>query len=109
MPALEALARDHGTAPVTAAARAVLARLREAIASGLLDQPGLQLALGGLDNAIKENLRRALERSLRPVINATGVVLHTNLGRAPLAEAALEHIPKLSADFPISSSISSPA
>jgi L-seryl-tRNA(Ser) seleniumtransferase len=92
MPALEALARDHGTAPVTAAARAVLARLREAIASGLLDQPGLQLALGGLDNAIKENLRRALERSLRPVINATGVVLHTNLGRAPLAEAALEHI-----------------
>ena len=34
---------------------------------------------------IGAELDRALERSLRPVINATGVVLHTNLGRAPLA------------------------
>jgi len=38
--------------------------------------------------AIRERLREATARSLRPVINATGVILHTNLGRAPLAEAA---------------------
>ena len=37
-------------------------------------------------------MRAALEPSLRPVLNATGVVLHTNLGRAPLAEAALARV-----------------
>jgi L-seryl-tRNA(Ser) seleniumtransferase len=92
MSALEALARHQGTAPVTAATRAVLARLREAVVSGLLDQPGLQLAIDGLGGAIEQHLRRALSYSLRPVINATGVILHTNLGRAPLAETALAHI-----------------
>lgn len=40
--------------------------------------------------AITNALRTAERPSLRPVINATGVVLHTNLGRAPLASAAIE-------------------
>ena len=99
VPAVAALASSHGTAAVTAAARAVLARMREEIASGLLDGPGLQLALDGLDNAIEEHLRRALGHSLRPVINATGVILHTNLGRAPLAEGALAHIHETAGHF----------
>jgi L-seryl-tRNA(Ser) seleniumtransferase len=43
-------------------------------------------------NAIAEELARRERPSLRPVINATGVVLHTNLGRAPLASAALQAI-----------------
>ncbi len=41
---------------------------------------------------VEEELRRLQLRSLRPVINATGVVVHTNLGRAPLSDAALERI-----------------
>ena len=92
MPDLVALAAANGVAAVTDAARAVLARLRGEISSGLLDSTALQLALGGLAGAIEEQLRRALGHSLQPVINATGVILHTNLGRAPLAEAALAHI-----------------
>jgi L-seryl-tRNA(Ser) seleniumtransferase len=91
-PSVEALAASHGIAPVTAAARAVLARLREEVAAERLNQSSLRLALGGLSNAVEESLRQSLGYSLRPVINATGVILHTNLGRAPLAESALAHI-----------------
>jgi L-seryl-tRNA(Ser) seleniumtransferase len=88
-PEVLTLANSHGNAGVTDAARAVLGELREEISSGLLDSPALQLALGGLPGAIEAQLRRALGHSLRAVINATGVILHTNLGRAPLSESAL--------------------
>ena len=91
-PGVAALAARHGAAAVTDAARAVLARLREEIASGLLDEISLQLALSGIADAVEQQVRRAAQYSLRPVINATGVILHTNLGRAPLAEAAFEHM-----------------
>jgi L-seryl-tRNA(Ser) seleniumtransferase len=52
----------------------------------------LQAALGGIDAAVEKQLHKSLTLSLRTVINATGVILHTNLGRAPIAEAALRHI-----------------
>ena len=89
---LAALGSTYGGASLTDAARVVLARLREEIASGLLDKPALRIALDGLTAAIEEQVRRALTYSLRPVINATGVILHTNLGRAPLIESALERV-----------------
>ncbi len=92
LPDAAALSVSYGTPAVTDAARAVLERLRQEIASGLLDEAALKLAVGGLTRAIEEQLRQALQPSLRPVINATGVILHTNLGRAPLSEAALERI-----------------
>jgi L-seryl-tRNA(Ser) seleniumtransferase len=98
-PAMAALTASHGVAAVTDGARAVLARLREEIASGLLDAAGLQLALSGIGAAMEEQLRKSLRYSLRPVINATGVILHTNLGRAPLAEAALDHVRKTAARY----------
>jgi L-seryl-tRNA(Ser) seleniumtransferase len=66
--------------------------LREQISFGLLDGAGLGLALEGLHGAVETQLRRVLSSSLRPVINATGVILHTNLGRAPLSEEALAHV-----------------
>ncbi len=99
MPAVDALATTHGSAPVTDSTRAVLARLRSEVASGLLDSQALHLALTGIAGAIEKHLRQALAKSLRPVINATGVILHTNLGRAPLAEAALAHIQETAGRF----------
>lgn len=98
-PAVEALAAVHGSAAVIDAARTVLGRLREEIASGLLDNSALDLALGGITSAIEAQLRRMLGYSLRPVINATGVILHTNLGRAPLSKTAMEHIREASAAY----------
>jgi L-seryl-tRNA(Ser) seleniumtransferase len=98
-PGLAALGSSHGTPAIIDAARSVLARLREEISSGLLDAPALRIALDGIGQAIEQHLRQALKPSLRPVINATGVILHTNLGRAPLAAAALAHIHETAGRF----------
>jgi L-seryl-tRNA(Ser) seleniumtransferase len=86
------LASMHSIAAVTEAARAVLARLRDEIASGHLNQAALELALNGLPRAVEQEIFEALKPSLRPVINATGVILHTNLGRAPLTESAFDRM-----------------
>ena len=97
--AVGSLAAGYGHDSVVDAARVVLARLRQEIASGLLDADALELALSGLAGAVENQLRQALGYSLRPVINATGVILHTNLGRAPLGDAAIEHIRETAASY----------
>ena len=91
-PEVQALADREGHAVVAESVRAVLTRLRQEIADDRLNEKSLDLALLGLADAIERQLRQSLRYSLRPVINATGVILHTNLGRAPLAAAALDHI-----------------
>jgi L-seryl-tRNA(Ser) seleniumtransferase len=93
------LAESYGHDSLVDAVRAVVARLREEITSGLLDEDGLELALAGLAQAAENQVRRTFNYSLRPVINATGVILHTNLGRAPLSEAAIEHICETGASY----------
>ena len=97
--AVRTLAASYGHDSTVDAARAVLYRLRQEITSGLLDADALELALSGLAGAVENELRQALRYSLRPVINATGVILHTNLGRAPLSDAAIEHIRETAAGY----------
>ena len=99
LPAIAKLAANYGHDPVVDAARVVLARLRHEITSGLLNDTSIELALSGLPQAVELQLRQSLSYSLRPVINATGVILHTNLGRAPLSEAAIEHIRETAATY----------
>jgi L-seryl-tRNA(Ser) seleniumtransferase len=94
---IQELIQRDGHAAVAESIRAVVARLRQEIAGGHIagiepSEKSLDLAVGGLFNAIERELRRSLSSSLRLVINATGVILHTNLGRAPLAETALDHV-----------------
>ena len=67
-----------------AAAREVLERAREEIRAG--SEPG------DLQARLDEALAAARRPALRRVLNATGVLVHTNLGRAPLAPAALDRI-----------------
>ncbi len=91
-PQVQALIEREGHPAVAESIRVVLARLRLKVGNGHLDEPALDLALGGLSAAVERQLRQSLSYSLRPLLNATGVILHTNLGRAPLAAAALDHI-----------------
>jgi L-seryl-tRNA(Ser) seleniumtransferase len=86
LPSVDELVRDErllGEVPALAvtAARTVLSRAREEIQAG--HEPG-DLAQRAL-----EELRAARAPALRRALNATGVIVHTNLGRAPLPEAAL--------------------
>src|SRR2546422_4689556 len=98
-PVIADLISREGPAAVTESARAVLSRLREEIGTALVDDESLDLALSGIPSAIERELQQALGYSLRTVINATGVILHTNLGRAPLSHAAIDHIREIAGAY----------
>ncbi len=82
----------EGHTTVAAAARTVLDGLREKIADPQFDEEILKHALSDLAENVVLEIEQASKLSLRPVINATGVILHTNLGRSPLCSDALDHI-----------------
>jgi L-seryl-tRNA(Ser) seleniumtransferase len=96
---LAELVEREGAPAVAAAARDVLERLRQEISAGRISASGVDLAVTGLPDAVARQLVRSLQYSLRPVINATGVVLHTNLGRAPIAPAALDRIARTAGGY----------
>ena len=81
---MDELARAAGDPLAVDAARAVIERAREEIRAG--HEPG------ELAERLRAELASARAPRLRRVLNATGVVVHTNLGRAPLAEEALARI-----------------
>jgi L-seryl-tRNA(Ser) seleniumtransferase len=91
-PVIAHLADTDSQAAVADACRIVLGSLRTEIAAGHLDADQLALALSGIEAAVRNELNRVIGYSLRPVINATGVILHTNLGRAPISQSAFDHI-----------------
>ena len=79
-------------ANATFAARYVLDKLRREIAAGQHDAESLARETRKLNETIAATISEFSRYSLRPVINATGVILHTNLGRAPLSRRALDHM-----------------
>jgi L-seryl-tRNA(Ser) seleniumtransferase len=90
-PRLAALLERVDRQLVLQVTRAALAEMRERI-TGTHPIRVLPLRREEIESAIAGEVERILSRSLVPVINATGVILHTNLGRAPLLPAAAEEI-----------------
>ena len=88
---LGALLRRVDRQLVLEVTRAALAEMRERI-TGTHPIRVLPLRREEIEAVIADEVERILSRSLVPVINATGVILHTNLGRAPLLPAAAEEI-----------------
>src|SRR5712671_4047730 len=98
--ALAELQAREGQPAVTESVRTVLAGVRNEINSGTLaTQQAVELAVAHLPQAVERHLSSTMEFSLKPVINATGVILHTNLGRAPLAESAIRRIAEVAAGY----------
>ncbi len=88
-PRLAALSKRTDRNLVVEVARAVLADLRARIA-GDANWTALGVSAASVEELISNEVERILSRSLQPVINATGVILHTNLGRAPLPETVVD-------------------
>jgi L-seryl-tRNA(Ser) seleniumtransferase len=84
LPSVDELARGLEDPLAVDAARTVIERAREEIRAGA--DPG------DLAERLRAELRTARAPSLRRVLNATGVIVHTNLGRAPLAEEAIAQV-----------------
>jgi L-seryl-tRNA(Ser) seleniumtransferase len=84
LPSVDELARGSDDPLAVNAARAVLARAREEVRAGR--EPG------DLAARLEDELGAARAPRFRRVINATGVIVHTNLGRAPLADEALARV-----------------
>ncbi len=95
LPALDRLLRDcaplvaeHGHTLVSREARALLDALRVRALAGELPRA----AIDGLQQALADRVDARLRPSLRAVLNLSGTVIHTNLGRALLADAALSQV-----------------
>jgi len=88
----------YGKRHVMAASRSVIEEVRELIIkddiSRRQDSPD-----DGILDRIERKLRDLSQFRLKRVINATGVVLHTNLGRAPLCDSALSHLIEVSRSY----------
>ncbi len=97
-PRLAALAKRVDRNLLVEVTRAALTDLRtkitgeSAVTLAALDPASLQEQISGL-------VERILSRSLQPVINATGVILHTNLGRSPLTAAAVEEFRRAATQY----------
>jgi L-seryl-tRNA(Ser) seleniumtransferase len=96
LPSVDSLLADERLADAphelaVGAARTVLDRARETIRAG--GRPG------SLVDAVLAEVSSAQRPSLRRVLNATGVIVHTNLGRAPLSTAALERVRDVGAGY----------
>jgi L-seryl-tRNA(Ser) seleniumtransferase len=89
-PRLHALAEKAGRGVVTQATRNVLAEVRTRLKSELSNSNLLDSA--ALEARVASEVEAMLAPSLRHVINATGVILHTNLGRAPLSSETVAQI-----------------
>ena len=94
-PALRELEARVGRRLLVDSTRKVLQGLRGRIASGELGS----LSLETLESDIVAATEGEAGPSLKPVINATGVILHTNLGRAPLAEEAIRHMAEIAGRY----------
>ena len=84
-PTLVTLRGEHSSDAITAAVRVELDRVRDSLKAG-----GGAIDLDAIASSVVGRLQAAESPILRTVINATGIVLHTNLGRSPMAEVAAQ-------------------
>ncbi len=97
--AVRRLEARYGRGATVRALRAEAAALRERFAAAAVEVRDAAGAAERIETGLEGRLRTALSFSLRPVINASGVIVHTNLGRAPLGPAAVAHLAAVASGY----------
>ena len=99
-PAVRALEMEYGPAAALATLRDVTWTLRrELTGPGPYPVENGEQAATAIERRAASHLAAGFEPSLAPVINATGVIVHTNLGRAPLAKSAVRRVTQLAGGY----------
>ena len=98
-PALRALEARYGRDAIVGALRDEAEQLRARVADGTDVPRDSDAAAAYLERRVDMRLRDLFAGSLRRVINATGVIVHTNLGRAPLAEEAIVRLSEVARGY----------
>jgi L-seryl-tRNA(Ser) seleniumtransferase len=96
---MRALETRYGRTALVDALRGETAALRDELGSGRLAAVTLDDAVERIERGVEARLRAAMRPSLVRVINATGVIVHTNLGRAPLSDAALARVHEVAGGY----------
>jgi L-seryl-tRNA(Ser) seleniumtransferase len=99
-PGVLALEQEHGHEATVAALRKATDAVRQRIANADRDVPrDAEGAAADIEKGARASVESQFRGSLRPAINATGVIIHTNLGRAPLAAAAVERLTTIATGY----------
>ena len=100
LPEIKEMEKDYSRKGLVESVRQVLGEIREQVLRCPLEQlEDTQIDSIAFLEQIAEDLRKKQQPSLRRAINATGVILHTNLGRAPLGKAALAQIMEIAGSY----------
>ena len=98
-PSVQDLEVRYGRETTVQALREEAAALRRRLADDTVTVRDAAEAAERIEAGLASRLAAALTPSLRPVINATGVIVHTNLGRAPLGRTAIDRIAALAGGY----------
>ncbi len=93
------LETEFGRDPLVDATRSALAGLRDAVRDAQIDQDGFDRVLASMESSIRNQLAMASAPSLVSLINATGIIVHTNLGRAPLSPSAIAAVGRVASSY----------
>jgi L-seryl-tRNA(Ser) seleniumtransferase len=98
-PAVRVLEAEFGADATVDALRAAASGVRRAIAGGEAAVASAVGAVARIESDAGAQLRDMFRPSLQPVVNATGVIVHTNLGRAPLSDAAIDRVAEVARGY----------
>lgn len=96
---IKTLLENRSRREILASVREIINKIRQSILDGGIKSPEIELSSSHIAKLVEEDLAKHSSKNLVPVINATGVIIHTNLGRAPLPEAAIEAIEETSKGY----------
>ena len=93
------LTEVYGRRELVVATRSVLAEIRKAVQEGRIEDHELPGMVDSLAESVHLELTRTVAPSLIPLVNATGIIVHTNLGRAPLSAGAIEAMKRVAGGY----------